>query len=68
MGDWEQGKKTGHGEELELQHGPSPQASLTPQWHRAPCHYLAVHEHAEGQGDAELCLLGTATHATGSIR
>lgn len=33
----------------------------------SPWHYLAVHEHAEGQGDAEFRLLGTAAHATGSV-
>lgn len=37
-----------------LQHGPHPPISSS---------YLAVHEHAQGQGDAELRLLGATLRA-----
>lgn len=35
---------------------------------KPPRCYLAVHEHAEGQGDAELRVLGAAAHTAGSVR
>lgn len=35
---------------------------------KPPCCYLAMHEHAEGQGDAELCVLRAAAHTAGSVR